>query len=87
MGLSHKPGKAEKIHKRRVIGMKRGVYGTIVIAAVIMLIGVAGASDNEAINIIKADALCALSLAMVGIGLFGLYLEDARERNSIRRVH
>lgn len=65
--------------------MKRGVYGAIVIAAVIMLIGVAGASDHEAINIIKADALCALSLAMVGIGLFGLYLEDARERNSIRR--
>lgn len=65
--------------------MKRGVYGTIVIAAVIILIGVAGASDNEAINIIKADALCTLSLAMVGIGLFGLYLEDARERNSIRR--
>ncbi len=65
--------------------MKRGVYGTIVIAAVIVLIGVAGASDNEAINIIKADALCAISLAMVGIGLFGLYLEDARERNNVRR--
>lgn len=61
--------------------MKRGLYMVLILASIIMLIGVAGASDNEAINIIKADALCALSCIATGIGLFGLWLEDAREKN------
>lgn len=53
----------------------------LILASIITLVGVAGASDNEAINIIKADALCALACIATGIGLFGLWLEDAREKN------
>ena len=61
--------------------MKRGLYMVLIMASIILLVGVAGASDNEAINIIRADALCALACIATGIGLFGLWLEDARENN------
>lgn len=53
----------------------------LIMASIITLVGVAGASDNETINIVKADALCALAVVATGIGLFGLWLEDAREKN------
>lgn len=61
--------------------MKRGLYMVLIMASIIALVGVAGASDNEAIDIVKADALCALAVIATGIGLFGLWLEDAREKN------
>lgn len=61
--------------------MKRGLYMVLILVSIIGLIGVAGASDNEAISLIKADALCALAVIATGIGLFGLWLEDAREKN------
>lgn len=61
--------------------MKRGLYMVLIMVSIITLVGVAGASDNEAIDIVKADALCALAVVATGIGLFGLWLEDAREKN------
>lgn len=62
--------------------MKRAGCVVLLLASMLVIIGVAGASDREAINEVSANAYLAIATVSGCFSAFGLYLEDAREKRS-----
>lgn len=65
--------------------MKQGIYGALLTAGLILALGIAGGSDAEILSTAFIDRGLVISAVMMFIGIFGLRLEDARERNNTRR--
>lgn len=60
--------------------MKRAIWATLLIVGLLLVLGTAGASDNDAISDRQLSIQLVSGVVAVGTSLFGLYLENERER-------
>jgi hypothetical protein len=61
--------------------MKRAIYTALLIAAFLLILGVAGGSDQETITETQMNAYLILAVFQAAVAFFGLNLEDRREAN------
>lgn len=62
----------------------KGLYGALLTAGLILALGIAGGSDAELLSTAFIDKGLIISAVMMLAGGYGLWLEDAREKNSRR---
>lgn len=61
--------------------MKRAIYTALLVAALLLIIGTAGGSDQETITATQTNAYLLLAAFQAAVGFYGLNLEDRREAN------
>lgn len=59
--------------------MKRAIWTILLIGGLLLVLGTAGAADNDAISDRQLNVQLISGIAAVGTSLFGLYLENERE--------
>lgn len=59
--------------------MKRVIWSILLVSGLMLVLGTAGASDNDAISDRQLNTYLACGMVLVGTSLFGLYLENERE--------
>lgn len=61
--------------------MKRLIYIFCILIGIITAIGTVGAADQELITLSRLLIQIMISMVLVGIGCFGLNLEEERDQN------
>ena len=59
--------------------VKRIIWSILLVSGLVLVLGTAGASDNDAISDRQLNTHLACGVVFVGTSLFGLYLENERE--------
>ena len=60
--------------------MRKKIYGILMLAGLLYLLGTAGASDAEIITVKQLDIQLTISILLLFVGGFGYNLEERRGR-------